>query len=289
VEQNITETLVTQYMREVVQHFRRETPYPLATLVHVGPQAPPELLHAAARQGIALKTFAEYQGIPDFTRYLAWQTGRLESDEVYPPWLYVEQPARVSVAGSGEEKTTEQALATLWELLDEPQHPRFALVLGESGAGKTFLLHELARQMAKGGHPLVPILVEMSRLEKQRSLRTLLAQHFAMVDMGRFDLDAFQSMLSEGRIALLFDGFDELALRLTYDRAVEHFETVLQATQGKAKGKPSAGGPSRDNAQGARMNAASIAGARLIARVERALAHGLRGGAGALRSLGRGH
>ena len=32
--------------------------------------------------------------------------------------------------------------------------------------------------------------------------------------------------LAEGRIALLFDGFDELALRLTYDRALEHFETV---------------------------------------------------------------
>ena len=71
----------------------------------------------------------------------------------------------------------------------------------------------------------------MSALEKQRSLRALLAQHFAMADMGRFDLDAFLYMLAEGRIALLFDGFDELALRLTYDRALEHFETVMQAAE----------------------------------------------------------
>lgn len=34
---------------------------------------------------------------------------------------------------------------------------------------------------------------------------------------------------------LLFDGFDELALRLTYDRALEHFETVMAAAQGNAK------------------------------------------------------
>ena len=36
-------------------------------------------------------------------------------------------------------------------------------------------------------------------------------------------------------MALLFDGFDELALRVTYDRATEHFETVLQAAAGHAK------------------------------------------------------
>ena len=105
-------------------------------------------------------------------------------------------------------------------------------MLGDFGAGKTFLLHELARRMARDKHPLVPVLVEMSKLEKQRSLKALLAQHFAMADMGRIDLDAFQYMLAEGRIALLFDGFDELALRVTYDRALEHFETVMAGGAG---------------------------------------------------------
>ena len=179
-------------------------------------------------------SFAEYQGLIDFTRYLGVQTRALDEDPVYPPSLYVEQPARWSLAGGREEQATERALETLWELLEAP-HPRFALVLGDFGAGKTFLLHELARRMARDKHPLVPVLVEMSKLEKQRSLKALLAQHFAMADVGRFDLDAFMYMLAEGRIALLFDGFDELALRLTYDRAVEHFETVVAAAQGAAK------------------------------------------------------
>jgi hypothetical protein len=42
-------------------------------------------------------------------------------------------------------------------------------------------------------------------------------------------------MLREGRIALLFDGFDELTLRLTYDKALDHLDTLLEAAAGKAK------------------------------------------------------
>ena len=42
-------------------------------------------------------------------------------------------------------------------------------------------------------------------------------------------------MLSEGRIVLLFDGFDELALRVSYERAAEHFATLIEAAQGEAK------------------------------------------------------
>jgi len=232
VEQAINEALVAQYLAEVERPFRQQNPSLSSTLVHGGPAAPVDLAKSALRQGVILQSFGEYQGLLDFTRYLAQQTKALEEDEIYPPSLYVEQPARWSLAGGREEKATESALATLWDLLDA-EHARLALVLGDFGAGKTFLLHELARKMARDKHPVVPVLVEMSRLEKQRDLRVLLAQHFALADMGRFDPAAFQYMLAEGKVALLFDGFDELALRLTYDRAVEHFQTVMAAAQGK--------------------------------------------------------
>nr|MDT0665586.1 NACHT domain-containing protein [Micromonospora sp. DSM 115978] len=49
------------------------------------------------------------------------------------------------------------------------------------------------------------------------------------------DLRAFRYMLTEGRIVLLFDGFDELATRVTYDQAAEHLSTLIQAAEGKAK------------------------------------------------------
>src|SRR5262249_46850407 len=51
----------------------------------------------------------------------------------------------------------------------------------------------------------------------------------------RFDLAAIRYMLAEGRIALLFDGYDELAVRVSYDRALEHFDTLLSAYTGSAK------------------------------------------------------
>ncbi|WP_437962676.1 pentapeptide repeat-containing protein (plasmid) [Sorangium sp. So ce119] len=232
LDQPITEELVARYVTDVERRFRQQDPLLRSTLIHAGPQAPPELAQRAWRRGVALKSFSEYQGLIDFDRYLARQTDRLEADPIYPPWLYVEQPAVVSL-GDHEKSETESALASLWELLDAPRR-RFVLVLGDFGAGKTFLLHELARRMARDKHPLVPVLIEMSRLEKQRSLSVLVAQHFALADEP-VDPRAFSYMLAEGRIALLFDGFDELALRLTYDRVLEHFETVVQATEGIAK------------------------------------------------------
>jgi hypothetical protein len=39
-------------------------------------------------------------------------------------------------------------------------------------------------------------------------------------------------MLTQGRIALLFDGFDELALRVSYDRAVEPFRAGVSLSPG---------------------------------------------------------
>ncbi|XXX78777.1 pentapeptide repeat-containing protein [Sorangium sp. So ce134] len=232
LDQAITEELVARYVTDVERPFRQQDPLLRSTLIHAGPQAPPELSERAWRRGVALKSFSEYQGLIDFGRYLARQTDRIEADPIYPPWLYVDQPAVVSL-GDRERSATESALASLWELLDAPRR-RFVLVLGDFGAGKTFLLHELARRMAREKHPLVPVLIEMSRLEKQRSLSVLVAQHFALADEP-IDPRAFSYMLAEGRIALLFDGFDELALRLTYDRVLEHFETVVQAAEGIAK------------------------------------------------------
>ncbi|WP_049949671.1 pentapeptide repeat-containing protein [Sorangium cellulosum] len=232
LDRSITEELVTRYVTEVEHRFRQQDPYLRSTLVHTDPPAPPDLARSAARRGVVLKSFSEVQGLIDFGRYLAWQTERVEADPSYPPSLYVEQPAVVSL-GDREKSATESALEALWRLLDAP-HRRFALVLGDFGAGKTFLLRELARRMARDRHPLVPVLIELGRIEKQRSLDSLLAQHFALANEP-VDLRAFRYMLAEGRIALLFDGFDELALRLTYDRALEHFDTVVQAAEGIAK------------------------------------------------------
>jgi WD40 repeat protein/nucleoside phosphorylase len=233
LNQPITEELLEVFIQHVHESYHRENPSVVSRLVYIGSSAPPALVQKAETQRVELISFAEYLGLIDFSSYLQQQTARLERDPVYPPTLYVEQEARVNIGGQ-ETAKTHDVLAMLLELLRSP-HPRFALVLGDSGAGKTFLLHELARRMGQGNPSLIPILIEMRSLQKQRTLRQLIAQHFAAAEVTRFEMERFLCMLREGRIVLLFDSFDELAVRVTYDRVMEHFGTLIEAAQGKAK------------------------------------------------------
>jgi nucleoside phosphorylase len=230
VEQITGETL-DGFLRFVDDRYRASDPRVSSTLVYRGAAPPPEIVRKAEAQRVLVQSFIEYQGLIDFGGYLGWQTERLEKDLIYPPGLYVDQ--RAAFSAGFEEGASENALGDLFDLLASP-HGRFVLVLGDFGTGKTFLLHELARRMAAEG-PLVPVLVEMRSLEKAAELNSLIAQHLALAKTRKIDLDAFRYMLSEGRIALLFDGFDELALRVGYDRAAEHFDTLIQAAQGSAK------------------------------------------------------
>ncbi|WP_437321239.1 pentapeptide repeat-containing protein [Sorangium sp. So ce385] len=231
LESGISTEAVSAFLEGIDASYRREDPGLVSTLVYGGEPAPEELVRYASARRVRLVRFLEYQGLIDFRGYLAWQNAKLERDPTYPPALYVDQ--RIALTVGQEEVLHERALDAFAELLDA-EHSRFVLVLGDFGTGKTFLLHELARRMGKAGGPLTPVLIEMRALEKARDLNALIAQHLALAGLGKIDLPAFRHMLAEGRIALLFDGFDELAFRVTYDRAVEHFDTLIQAAQGKA-------------------------------------------------------
>ncbi|WP_437942080.1 pentapeptide repeat-containing protein [Sorangium sp. So ce341] len=231
LESGISTEAVSAFLEGIDASYRREDPGLVSTLVYGGEPAPEELVRYASARRVRLVRFVEYQGLIDFRGYLAWQNAKLARDPTYPPALYVDQ--RLALTVGQEEVLRERALDAFAELLDA-EHSRFVLVLGDFGTGKTFLLHELARRMGKAGGPLTPVLIEMRALEKARDLNALIAQHLALAGLGKIDLPAFRHMLAEGRIALLFDGFDELAFRVTYDRAVEHFDTLIQAAQGKA-------------------------------------------------------
>ena len=160
------------------------------------------------------------------------QTRRLAADPVYPPTLYVSQ--RMTRLDAPEDPVVEDALAEVvgWLAGDEA---RLILVLGDFGRGKTFLLRELARRLPDDLPRVAPVLVELRALEKSHSLDALVAAHLAAAGEQQVRLDAFRYMLREGRVAQLFDGFDELALRVTYRRAAEHLTTLVSAVQGKAK------------------------------------------------------
>jgi WD40 repeat protein/ribose 1,5-bisphosphokinase PhnN len=223
---------IAAFLERVDARYRAGDSGLVSLLVYGGEKpAAPDLVRETAARRVRLLSFLEFQGLIDFRAYVARQSDRLRQDPVYPPSLYV--PQRMRYASGLVEKETGDAAGTLLEWLASP-YGRFILAVGDSGAGKSFLMREVARRLAES-NGLIPILIELRHLEKARTLDQLLGQHFAREGVEDFSPARFRYMLEQGRIALLFDGFDELATRVTYARAAEHFDTLLQAASGAAK------------------------------------------------------
>ena len=211
--------------------FRSSGPGVGSQLVYGGAPAPTELRERAALQGIELLSFTEYQMGYDLRPYSNRQAEDLAGDAIYPSDLYV--PQRYLEVGDRSEPR-EDILNRLRIWLADPNGYLVA-VLAPFGHGKTFLLRELARRMHEERDPAVPVLVHLRDLEKVHKLDELVASQLAKGGERRIDLNMFRYLLREGRIALLFDGFDELAVRVTYERAAEHLATIVQAAAGRAK------------------------------------------------------
>ena len=108
-------------------------------------------------------------------------------------------------------------------------------MLGDFGTGKTFLLRQLALRLGQQVGASTPLLIELRVLEKAAKLDQLLAAHFAFHNFDRLDLRALHYMMRQGRVVLLFDGFDELALRVGYEKAADHLSTLIEAAEGDTR------------------------------------------------------
>jgi len=203
-----------------------------AELVYQGPPPARTLREDLMRRGVRLRSFTEFQGLLDLSGYVAEQTARLVTDRRYPPGLYVPQRYRELDRPGHHAK---QGLTDELMRLLAGDHGRFLLLLGEFGHGKTFALRELARRIPAELPHLTPIFIELRALDKAHSVDALVAAHLANHGEEFIDLKAFRYLLRQGRIVLLFDGFDELVTRLTYDRAADHLATLLAAAEDKAK------------------------------------------------------
>lgn len=246
-------------------------PEPGSQLVYSG--GPPEraLVDEAMRRGVRLRSFAEFRGLLDLRRYVAAQTERLTTDRRYPPDLYVPQRYRDlgrsgdAAEGTGAGDGDDLFADTLRMLGDDQGH--LVMLLGDFGRGKTFLLRELARRIPEELPHLTPMLIELRTVETTSSLEEMIAAHLAASGVERFDLAAFRYMLRTGQLVLLFDGFDEMAVRSTYDRAAERLGTLVRAAEGQAKIIVSSRAGSLlsdDQARAAMDGVASLPGRRLL-------------------------
>jgi WD40 repeat protein len=234
---NATLAEVDRFVGSVGAHYLTGGTSATFKLVYDGPPAATEVRERALRKRVELLSFAEYQLGYDLRPYAQRQAERLARDSAYAPSLYVPQRyTEISgyVGAPGPAPVREDLLERLRVWLAEPDG-HLVVVLGAFGHGKTFLLRELARRMHDDGDIAVPVLVHLRDLEKAHNLDQLVAAQLTAGGERRIDLAMFRYLLSEGRIALLFDGFDELAVRMTYDDAALHLDKILQAVDGRAK------------------------------------------------------
>ncbi|WP_274557275.1 TIR domain-containing protein [Streptomyces spiramyceticus] len=215
-----------------ITHVHATDPGSEAELVYDGPAPQSGLRERAARRGIRVRSFIEFQGLLDLRGYVSAQTARLQGSDQYAPGLYLPQRYRDADRPDGEEH--DGLVEDLLELL-EADHGRFVLLLGDFGHGKTFALRELARRIPEQLPYLTPLLIPLSTLDRAHSLEGLVAAHLAGHEVDTIDLRALRYMLAQGRVVLLFDGFDELVNRVSYDRAADHLQVLLDASVDNAK------------------------------------------------------
>ncbi len=222
--------LVSSFIAEVHASFAAADPQVRSELVYAGDPVDQDLIDLARRHGVRLRSLVEYQGLIDLRPLAADQDQRIARDLRYPDALYV--PQRFSLQASEDVATGLLEQVVTWLDTDGA---RFVMILGEFGRGKTFLLRQLARNLPSRLPAMLPVLVELHGLEKAPSLDELLAQHLVRHGMRTVELPKLRYMIERGRLALLFDGFDELALRVSYDHAADYLQTLLAAATGNAK------------------------------------------------------
>ncbi|MFE9678686.1 TIR domain-containing protein [Streptomyces sp. NPDC006259] len=203
-----------------------------AELVHDGPPPARDLRDQARRRGVRVRSFTEFQGLLDLRAYVAAQSERLSTDARYPPGMYLPQRYREAERLGAEDR--DGLVDDMLRLLDADQG-RFLLLLGDFGHGKTFALRELARRIPAELPHLVPLFIELNALDRAYSFEGLVAAHLAAHGVDTIDLRAFRYMLQQGRIVLVFDGFDELVSQVTYDRAAERLQVLLDSAVDSAK------------------------------------------------------
>jgi WD40 repeat protein len=203
----------------------------------------PETTHVEANAAaVDLRTLHEYQDLIDFSQYREQQLLELQAEERYESDSYVPQRLQQNRAGQWPLLRNPSELTKPWAALDAFTHwigqseGFLGLILADFGSGKTFLMREIAKRLLSMGS-YTPVLINMRELQKDIGFDSLIAQHLAnsRYRIRNGTIERFNYMLEEGKILLLFDGFDELENRVTYANATIHFNTILSALRGRAK------------------------------------------------------
>jgi uncharacterized protein YjbI with pentapeptide repeats len=189
----------------------------------------------ATTAGIQLTLYRDLSGqILDGPSYAQRLVEEIEQNERYKPSLFVEPFIGHEARGEGT-----KAFDIVKEWLGDGRWNQLTL-LGDVGTGKSFLCRMIALRLAKEflQHPTdspLPLLFDLRNADREFSLEGLVLTHFANHGLSRATFDVFQFLLSEGRIVLILDGFDEMASRVTPVITTRNFHELARSVKRNAK------------------------------------------------------
>ena len=138
--------------------------------------------------------------------------------------------------GSDDKKSSQTIEEYLQEWLNEPSSKKQIALLGEYGQGKStaalmFVYHMI--ELAKQNKVRIPILIELRgksprNLTPPEILATWASQY-------RIDPQALLRLHIAGRLLLIFEGFDEMALIGNFEARLQHFRRLWEFCYPQAK------------------------------------------------------
>ena len=195
----------------------------------------PAAREQAAETGGLVRTFTLdefYRELIDFEPYVRTLMADYEEDELST--YYVDLGCQ---SGDGSVYKPMDDYVDRW--LTDPTRNHIS-ILGDYGTGKTSFCRQYAaklgrRWLADPDHCRIPILISLRDYAKAMNLEQLVTDFLVNRYGIQAGYEAFRRFNADGRLVLLFDGFDEMAQKVDYQTTVNNFEELARAVEAHSK------------------------------------------------------
>ena len=214
---------------------RRDSPAASGTLIS-GVSFTQAVGEHAAAVGIKLTLYRDLAAqLIDGERYASGLVARLGADTQYMIDYYVDHTISIDSA-SVEPRNVFDALE---DWLSDGDWNQLTL-LGDVGTGKSFVSRVIANKLAREflARPLqapLPILIDLRNADREFSLEGLILTHLSRSGLDRVSFATFEYALTNGQIVVIFDGFDEMAARVSRNTTQRNFHELSRCIRGRAK------------------------------------------------------
>lgn len=195
----------------------------------------PEAQSYAEQSGIRLTRLHSLESsLINAQAYCQSLIAECESNQRYRIKRFIEPDIGDSLSGNPQ-----NGLTFVRHWLNDPDARQMTL-LGDVGTGKTFLsrvsAHTLAKEYLESPESArIPILIDLRNADRQFTLEGLILSHFQQSHLRSVSFPIFMHCLSMGKIALFFDGFDEMAARVTSNVTTRNFHQLARAAVDNSK------------------------------------------------------